>query len=52
MDVNSEDDKIDGSEYGENEIPKESFFPVLKKVHTLPYIDHLKPENCFILVKF
>ena len=51
-DVNSEGDKIDGSEYEENEIPKESFFPISKKVHTLPYIHHLKPVNCFVFVKF
>ena len=30
-DVNSEDDKIDGSEYEENEIPKELFFPHIDK---------------------
>ena len=30
-DVNSEDDKIDGSEYKENEILKESFFSHIEK---------------------
>ena len=30
-DVNSEDDKIDGSEYEENEIPKELFFSHIDK---------------------
>ena len=37
--VSSEDDQIDGSEYEENEIPrlKSCFFPISKKVHTLPY---------------
>ena len=30
-DVNSDDDKIDGTEYEENEIPKESFFPHIVK---------------------
>ena len=51
-DVNSQDDKIDGSEYEENEILTESFFPISKKVHTLPHIHHLRPVNCFIFVKF
>ena len=51
-DVNSEDDKIDASEYQENGIPKECFFPISKTVRTLPYIHHLKPVNCFIFVKF
>ena len=51
-DVNSEDDKTDGSEYEGNEIPKELFFPISKKVQTLAYIHHLKPVNCFIFVKF
>ena len=51
-DVNSEDDKIDGSEYEENEILKSHFSPIWKKVRTLPCIHHLKPVNCCIFVKF
>ena len=31
---------------------KSRFFPISKKVHTLPYIHHLRPVNCFIFVKF
>ena len=65
-DVSSEDDKIDGSEYEENEIlkesffshiekgsdVKESFFSHIEKAHTLPYIHHLRPVKCFLIVKF
>ena len=28
------------------------FFPISKKVRTLPYIHHIKPVNCFIFLKF
>ena len=50
-DVNSEDDKIDGSEYEENEIPKESFFSCIKKGACVALYSPPQASELFCLCK-
>ena len=50
-DVNSEDDKIDGSEYEENEILKDSFFPHIKKGSSVALYSPPQASELFYLCK-
>ena len=50
-DVNSEDDKIDGSEYEENEIFKESFFSHIKKGSYVALYSPPQASELFYLCK-
>ena len=50
-DVNSEDDKIDGSEYEENEIPKESLFSCIKKGACVALYSPPQASELFCLCK-